>query len=385
MEAKILIDAIGINRVGGGRTAIHTLLENMLRLDHETSFIVMVSEREPSWDKYRNVRQIIISGGRFAVRVCLQCWLPIWARREGVALVHFTKNLGVFGLPCPYVVTIHDLTTLLLRDQHTLLDVIYWKWVEPLTIRNADRVVAVSHDAAGDVERFYGVPQQSIEVIHWAPHARFAPIRDLHKLAGLRQRYRLPGRYILFVGILAKKKNLPTLLRCMAHLHSRVPRAPDLVVVGRRYPQSDDMVSASMVNQLGLGNHVHFVGSVPDEDLPLFYAASELYVLPSLHEGFGIPCLEAMACGVPVIVTRSGALPEIVGDAALVVDDPLDAAGLCTATERLLYDEALRQEMTRRGFERVTAFSWERSAQKMLDVYRTVVGGNSDGYQTAGV
>jgi glycosyltransferase involved in cell wall biosynthesis len=131
------------------------------------------------------------------------------------------------------------------------------------------------------------------------------------------------------------------------------------------------------VDQLGLGKHVHFVGSVPDEDLPLFYAASELYVLPSLHEGFGIPSLEAMACGVPVIVAPTGALPEVVGDAALVLDDPMDAAGLCVAIERLLHDESFRQEMIKRGFERAAAFSWKRSARRMLEVYHTVLEGHN--------
>jgi glycosyltransferase involved in cell wall biosynthesis len=375
MKRTILIDALGINRVGGGRTAIHTLLEYMFRLDQETSFSVLVSAHESSWDGYSNVHQRVISGGRFAVRAHLQRRLPAWARQEGAALVHFTKNLGVFGLPCPYVVTVHDLTTLLLRDQHTLLDVIYWRWVEPLTVRRAACVVAVSHDAARDIERFYGVPQRNVEVIHWAPHARFVPIRGLHRLEDLRRRYQLPARYVLFVGILAKKKNMPTLLRSMAHLRSQMSSAPDLVVVGRQYPQSDDTVSVSLVHQLGLDKHVHFVGSVPDEDLPLLYAASELYVLPSLHEGFGIPCLEAMACGVPVITTRAGALPEIVGDAALAIDDPMDATGICTAMERILCDETFRQEMIKRGFKRASAFSWKRSARRMLDVYQSVLEG----------
>jgi glycosyltransferase involved in cell wall biosynthesis len=385
MKRKILIEALGTNRVGGGRTAIHTLLEHMLGLDQETPFIVLVSEHEPSWDKYSNVHQHVISGGRFAVRVHLQRQLPAWVRRERIALVHFTKNLGVFGVPCPYVVTVHDLTTLLLRDQHTLLDVIYWRWVEPLTVCKAAGVVAVSHDTARDIERFYGVPQQNIEVIYWAPHARFMPIRDPHRLQSLRQRYRLPARYVLFVGILAKKKNMPTLLRGMALLHARMPDAPGLVVAGRQYPQSHDTVSVTLVSQLGLGGHVHFVGSVPDEDLPLFYAASELYVLPSLHEGFGIPTLEAMACGVPVIIARTGALPEIVSDAALVLDDPMDAASLCAAMERLLRDEILRQETIRRGFRRAAAFSWERSARRMLDVYHRVLEGHGYGCQTTGV
>jgi glycosyltransferase involved in cell wall biosynthesis len=370
---KIVIDALGIHKVGGGRTAIQTLLERVFRLDEETPFVVLVSAHEPSWDRYTNVQQRIIGKGRFAVRLYLQCRLPVWVRRENVALVHFTKNLGVFGLPCPYIVTVHDLTTLLLREQHSFPDVAYWRWVEPRTVRGAARVVTVSHTTAVDVERFYGVPLQNIEVIRWAAHERFMPMEDPRRLIDLHQRYSLPERFILFIGILAKKKNLPTLLRSLAHLHARRPDAPDLVVVGRQYPQSDDTESIPLMHQLGIGEHVHFVGSVPNDDLPLFYSASELYVLPSLHEGFGIPCLEAMACGTPVIASRAGALPEVVSDAAWLLDDPMDDTALGVALERVLYDEHLRQDLIQQGFRRAALFSWEEAARKMLDVYRSVM------------
>jgi glycosyltransferase involved in cell wall biosynthesis len=378
MTRTVMIDALGIDQVGGVRTGIHNLLGAVFRLERELRFTVLLSKREPLWDEYRNVRQMIVRARhRFFLRILLQCQLPIWARRQRAGLVHFTKNLGVFGLSCPYIVTVHDLTTLRLSGHHTHADVVYWRWIEPRTVRGAARVVTVSHDTARDVERFYGISTRQIEVIYWAPHERFAPIRDAPRLENMRRRYHLPERYILFVGILAKKKNLPTLLRALAQLRARMPGAPDLVVAGREYPQSADIVSTALARELGLVENVHFAGAVPDEDLPLFYSGSELYILPSLHEGFGIPCLEAMACGVPVIVTRAGALPEIVGDAALVVDSPLDAAGLSMAMERLLRDGALREEMIGRGYRRAGSFSWERSAQRMLDVYYSVLDGGS--------
>jgi glycosyltransferase involved in cell wall biosynthesis len=370
----IAIEAVGINRAGGGRTSILNLLQNMFAADHDTRYIVLVSENEPSLAAFSNVEQISMPiANRFLVRLYLQLVLPALVRREQVDLVHFIKNLGVFGVRRPYVVTVHDLTTLLQKDLNSLIDVLYWQTVEPLTVRHAVQVVTVSHDAAKDIERFYGVPEQSVRVIYWAPHTRFTPIHDAQRLEDLHQRYTLPKRYILFLGILARKKNLPTLLKSLAHLRDRDPKAPHLVVVGRRYPQSDDTESVPMIRQLGLDDYVHFTGSVPDEDLPLFYAASELYVLPSLHEGFGIPCLEAMACGTPVIVTRGGALAEIVGNAGWVVDDPMDHIGLAAAIERVLGDVRLRQKMIEQGFKHVAMFSWKRSAQQMLDVYHSVM------------
>ncbi len=371
----IAIDAVGIDQVGGGRTSILNLLHNMFVLDTDTRYILLLSKPEPELDQFSNVEQLLMPiKNRFAVRVYMQYMLPSLVTREKIDLVHFTKNLGVFGLRCPYVVTVHDLTTLLLKDQHSLADIAYWRFVEPLTVRKAAKVVTVSHDAAKDVESFYGVPAKEIEVIHWAPHARFVPVRDRDQLREFRRRYDLPRRYILFLGSLAKKKNLPTLLRGLAHLRAQKPDAPDLVVVGRQYPQSDDTESLPLMHALGLEGHVHFVGSVPDEDLPLFYSASDLYVLPSLHEGFGIPCLEAMACGTPVIATRGGALPEIADDAGWILDDALDDTAMGKALDSMLHDAQLRAEMIQRGSEHVLGFSWEKAAQRMLDVYESVLG-----------
>ncbi len=374
MTKKIIIETLGTHQVGGGRTSIRTLLEHIFRLEQNTLFLVLLNQPEPLWAGYPNVQQRVLrAANRFYARVRLQCELPILARKEQADLVHFTKNLGTFGLACPYIVTVHDLTTLHLSSQHGLLDVLYWKLIEPITIRRAAHVVAVSYDTAQDVQKFYSIPEKKIDVVYWAPHRRFQPMSDHIQLNNFRQRYQLPDQYILFVGILARKKNLPTLLRAFALLRAQRPNAPDLVIVGRRYSQSEEKDLPKLIHHLGLNSSVRLVGSIPDEDLPLFYNASRLFVLPSLHEGFGIPCLEAMACGIPVITTNRGALPEIVGDAALILSDPMDANDLKDAIECLLYDENLRQEMILRGLRRASAFSWEKSAQKMIAIYHRVL------------
>jgi glycosyltransferase involved in cell wall biosynthesis len=353
-------------------------MDHVFRLDTTIRYVVLLSAREPSWDSYPNVEQRILTGNRFAVRIQLQRRLPVWTRQEEAGLVHFTKNLGVFGFSCPSVVTVHDLTTLLFPEQFTWIDVAYWRLIEPLTVRWATQVVTVSHDAADDVARFYGVSRKEIEVIHWAAHPRFKPINDPKPLATLRRRYDLPlppRKLVLFLGNLAKKKNLPTLLRAFARLLDEQAEPLDLVVVGRHYPQSNDEKSFPLMYELGLEERVHFVGSVPDEDLPLFYNMASVYVLPSLHEGFGIPCLEAMACGTPVIATTGGSLPEVVGDAGWILQDPMDALALCTGLRHLLYDKEMRERLIRKGYERAKTFSWDRSAKKMLDVYRSVLEG----------
>ncbi len=368
----ILLEALGINRYGGTRISILNLISNVAAVDQETRYLVMLSSEEPELKRFPNVEQIVVpTANRFLARLDLQMRMPGLVRREHVELVHFTKNLGIFGLPCPYVVTMHDLTSFLMKN--SLADVVYYRWVEPITLRGAARLVAVSQDAARDIARTYGIPRQNIEVVYWAADDRFGPAIEPERIDNVRRCYRLPRRYILFIGRLAKKKNLPTLLRALAELYARMPDAPGLVVAGPPYPQSSDTESASLVQTLGLGDRVQFVGGVPDEEVPALYAGAELYVLPSLHEGFGIPLLEAMACGTPVITTRGGSLPEVAGDGALVVDDPLDVAGFASAIERVLSDRVLRQDLIRRGYARAAEFSWARTTRNMLAVYDFVL------------
>jgi len=370
----IAIDGVGIDRAGGGRTFVLNLLLDMFALDSESRYLVLLSKYEPALGSFPNVDQLTMPvTNRFMVRLYLQFMLPSLVRRERVDLVHFAKNLGVFALPCPYVVTVFDLTTLLFKRLQAPVDVLYWRFIEPRTVRGAAQVVAISRDAASDVERFFRVPKQTIEVIHCAPHPRFLPVEDPEQIESLKRGYGLSRPFVLYLGILAKKKNLPTLLRAMAHLYSRRPDAPDLVLVGRGYPQSSDTRSVPLVSQLDLANRVHFVGEIPDDELPRFYSASEAYVLPSLHEGFGIPCLEAMACGTPVVTTHGGALPEVVGDAGMLVADALDHVELSTALERVVYDQGLRQDLIARGLRRASEFSWKDSARKMLNVYGSVL------------
>ncbi len=368
----ILLEALGINRYGGTRISILNLISNVAAVDQETRYLIMLSSEEPDLKRFPNVEQIVVpTANRFLARLDLQRQLPGLVRRERVTLVHFTKNLGIFGLSCPYIVTMHDLTSFLMKN--SLADVVYYRLVEPITLRGAAKVVAVSHDAARDIERTYGILQQNIEVVYWAADDRFGPVIDPERIESVRRRYELPRRYILFIGRLAKKKNLPTLLRALAQLYARMPDAPSLVVVGPPYPQSSDTESASLVQTLALSDRIHFIGGVPDEDVPALYGGAELYVLPSLHEGFGIPLLEAMACGTPVITARGGSLPEVAGDAALIVDDPLDVAGFSSAIERVLSDSTLRQGLIRRGYARAAEFSWARTTHNMLAIYDSVL------------
>jgi glycosyltransferase involved in cell wall biosynthesis len=189
----------------------------------------------------------------------------------------------------------------------------------------------------------------------------------------VRARYHLPANFFLYVGIIARKKNLPTLLRAYARLRETADLPHRLVLAGRPFPTSNDEAEVfRLIGELGLEEWVQFTGMVPQADLPLLYAAADLFVYPSLHEGFGLAPLEAMACGVPVVTTRGGALAEAVGDAALLVDDPLDAEALALLMRRIVTDEGLANTLKERGLQQAARFSYAEAARQTRNLYEEV-------------
>jgi glycosyltransferase involved in cell wall biosynthesis len=230
-------------------------------------------------------------------------------------------------------------------------------------------VIAVSEATKRDIVRLTGTPETKISVIYEAADSLYRPVDDEQALARIRDQYRLPEQYALFVGTIEPRKNLPTLIRAYHGLVEKYKSSADLAIVGRRGWLYDDVYN--LVEQLGIEDRVHFLGRVPTEDLLYLYNASSMLVLPSYYEGFGLPPLEAMACGVPVIVSDTSVMPEVVGDAALRVPHE-DVEGFTVAMWRLLTDDDLRADMIAKGIKRVKCFSWERAARETLDVYEKV-------------
>jgi glycosyltransferase involved in cell wall biosynthesis len=230
-------------------------------------------------------------------------------------------------------------------------------------------VIAVSEATKRDIVRLTGTPENKITVIYEAADSLYTPIHDPQALGRVHAQYHLPERFILFVGTIEPRKNLPTLVRAYHGLVEKYKSDADLAIVGRRGWLYDDVYN--LVEQLGLQDRVHFLGRVPTLDLLYLYNASRMLVLPSYYEGFGLPPLEAMACGVPVIVSDTSVMPEVVGDAALRVAHE-DVEGFTVAMWRLLTDNDLREDMIAKGAKRVKCFSWERAARETLQVYAKV-------------
>ncbi len=370
---KIAIEALGISQPGGGRSATLNLLETLFQFDSENRYLVFVDALEPSLDHAHVRQQVIPIKHRLLARLAAQLVLPVVLRRERVDLTHFVKSLGLALVPSKTVVTVFDLTILRHPDIYPAIDVWYWRAVEPRTLRQAERVIAISQHTAADLERFYHLPPERMAVIYPCFSPIFRPAGEA-EIARVRARYGLAEQTIIHVGSISRKKNLTILVKAFAQFRQATGFPGQLVLVGRIYGKGRDEELYRSISALGLEEAVVFTGPVPDQDLVPLYSASAWCVFPSLHEGFGIVALEAMACGVPVVASNAGALPEVVGDAGLLLDDPADEQELAETMRRLWLDAALREELRERGRERIRLFSLEKNARRTLELYEEVAG-----------
>jgi len=276
------------------------------------------------------------------------------------------------------VLTVYDLTTSFFPQNFVLKHRIVFGSFVPLSIRKADHIVAISESTKRDIVEHFKIPDDRITVVHGAAEDRFRRPADPARLAAVREKYRLPERYILFVGVIEPRKNVPGLLEAFASIAQRIPH--HLVVAGGLGWKYDSVFTT--VRRLGLGERVVFPGFIADEDLVPLYQGAELFVYPSFYEGFGLPVLEAMSCGVPVVTSNLSSLPEVTGNAAELVD-PQDIGQIAEAMHRVLTDEVRRRRMVQEGMARAADYSWDAAARTLLGVYRSVGGvsrGTSGGH-----
>jgi glycosyltransferase involved in cell wall biosynthesis len=365
---KIAIDAMGIEKAGGGRTATLNLLRPLFEIDQENEYLVAVSTREPLLDTPAgNVRQWVLPvKNRFLKRIYAHAAFPVKLREFD--LVHFTKNLGLWGPMPPKVLTVYDVSMLKLPEIMPRSDYLYWRVLQKLALVDVDCVITISKSAAQDIVHFYRIPEKKIRVIYpgIAPH--FCPAGP-EQVAQARAKYYLPERYLLHVGRIDPIKNLTTLVQAFDRLLKKGVYDGKLVLVGEFYKKTPDLNLVPTIERLGLQNEVLLAGYIPDVDLPAVFSGAEAKVFPSLNEGFGFVPLEAMACGTPVIASRSGSLPEVLGDAALLLKSP-DVDTLATEMERLVTDPALRRDLRERGPRQASRFNWRNTAGETLNVYR---------------
>jgi glycosyltransferase involved in cell wall biosynthesis len=313
------------------------------------------------------VPQLRCAASPFSLR---QQWaVPAALARLHADLYHSAFYLMPYWPRVPAVVTCYDLIPLLYPDYFSPTRRAVYALAHRLAIARAGAILAISETTRADLVRLLGVASERVHVTPLAADPRFRPL-PAERLAGLRAERGLPERYVLYVGSNKPHKNLVGLVRAFARLCGNGEAADvALLVAGPwdgRYPEAK-----LAAEREGIAARVRFLGPVPDADLPALYGAAAVFAFPSEYEGFGLPVLEAMACGTPVVCGRTSSLAELVADAALLVD-PLDVEALGEALARGLADEGLRAALRQRGLARAAAFSWERTAAETLSIYQRV-------------
>jgi glycosyltransferase involved in cell wall biosynthesis len=293
-----------------------------------------------------------------------QLRLPYALRKLRPTATHFPYMVLPYAAPRPVVLTIHDIIPLRLPHFFTFQQRLLYRISLSLALRAATAVICVSEATRSDLISIYCLEATRIAVIREGVGEGFRP-RGREETDPMRKARELPERYILYAGSNKPHKNLPVLMQAYARLRT----APPLVVAGSLDPRFD--AELREVERLGLGGRIRFLGAVNEDELPALYSGAEAFVFPSLYEGFGLPPLEAMACGVPVACSDIPSLREIAVNAALFFD-PRDCESLASALESILTDKPLRDDLRIRGLQRSSELTWDSTAKETLEVYRSV-------------
>lgn len=376
---------------GTGQYTLH-LLEALAARGDEHSYLVCVDPggyRPAGLGARVETREVgkRVRGKRLRKLYLEQVGFPLTARHQGADVAHVPYFGPPLHSPCPVVVTIHDLIPLILPEYGASALVRAYNVLVAAAARRASAVIADSRHSRDDIVRLLGIPEGRVRVVYLAAESRYRPVVRVADMQGVRQRYGLPERFVFYVGGLNRHKNVGTLLQAWAALKGQLSGPVTLAVAGRAqsnnaavFPdlrlQARDlgltMAEAGDRGEApGLVTDVRFLNFVSEEDKPLLYAAADLFVFPSLYEGFGLPPLEAMACGTPVVCSAAASLPEIVGEGGLLVD-PSDVAALASAIRAVLTDDALRASLRARALAQAARFSWEATAEQTVRVYEEV-------------
>lgn len=299
-----------------------------------------------------------------------QVRLPGLLRKEGIDLLHSPHYTLPVLSKGPVVVTIHDCSFFRYPQLHLAGKRLFFRTFIHLSARRGAALIAVSESTRRELLHFVRISPQKIHTVHEGVSPDFHPIRDDQRIQTVRARYDLPQDFILFVGLIEPRKNLPDLLRAVK-IVSKQHGNLQLVIAGRLGWKTREVFE--LLERLDLKSRIRLTGYIPQDDLPVLYNMSRFLVYPSQYEGFGLPVLEAMACGTPVITTQVSSMPEVAGDVGLLVPAG-DVDALAQGIQRLWQDSALRRVMSDRGVQRAAGFTWERAARQTLEVYRHVLG-----------
>lgn len=364
---KIAIDVHSLGtQAGGNETYFRQLLSGLVKDQSANQYTLFHTGPSGLEEASRDPRFILVPIPKNPIhRICLS--LPRLLKKMKPDVFHCQYIQPFFG-KTKTVVTIHDLAHEHFPEYFHPLEAIRLKKLVRWTARRAAHILTVSEFSAGDIARNYDVPREKITVAYQAASDSFRPREKSLCQEHLARKFGIEAPFILYVGRIQARKNLPRLVEAYARVRKQGVRAK-LVLVGKKDWQSERLVAK--VEELGLQSSVIFPGYVPFEDVPLFYNAAEVFVFPSIFEGFGLPVIESMASGVPTITSIESSLEEVAGDGAMLID-PLDTRAMAEAIGEVLADPQLQRQLITRGLQRSAQFKRENLTQRVLQVYSSL-------------
>lgn len=350
---------------------VYELIDHLLKIDDKNEYVIFLNT--PEFEKFRHphnglVSKILVDAPHYSFAEQWKFWRIL--KKSKLDLMHFTHFNAPFLYRRPSTVTIHDLTLSLYPGKKMA------RWWQRLAyhitihsiVHRSKKVIAVSEHTKRDLERLLKVPSEKIQVIHEGVNPRFHRIADTRLIDEFLQKIDLAKPYLLYTGVWRSHKNLVNLIKAFAILKHKYHFDGRLVITGKEdpwYPEVKQTVRAEH-----LEGEVRFTGLIPDEDLVLLYNGALVYILPSFYEGFGLPALEAFACGIPVAAARSSSLPEVCGEGNAVFFDPHDPADMAAKIASVYNNPDRMEDLRARGLNRLKDFSWEKMASETLNIYK---------------
>ena len=370
MRIGIISDRLNRSLTGIGNY-VYNLVSELSKIDNGNIYLINCEENNlfPELHKIiiKNPFKIFPKKSFYFWHLYLNYYLK--RRKLYLDIIHSPENASLFVKlrNQKKIITVHDIIPLYFPNTYTKITVFRYKLLLSKTLKTSDKIITISYNTKQDIIKHFKIPEDKIKVIYLAANEKFKPLNK-NEISKIKQKYNLNYPFILYVGTLEPRKNIPTLLKAFYKL-KKLGIKHKLVITGKKGWKYKHIFET--IEKLNLQKDVIFTGYVPDEDLPALYNAADLFVYPSLYEGFGLPPLEAMACGTPVITSNTSSLPEVVGDAGIMVN-PYSVDELANKMYEVLTNDGLREELSKKGLERSKLFSWKKCAEEHLKVYEEV-------------
>jgi len=373
---RIAIDARGINFYSGTGIGTYTenVLKNLINIDYINNYNVYWSGNNYENIKKENCKIIMTS--KKHQRFFEDHYFPANLLKEKIDIYHMPQNGIGFSeqISCRKITTIHDLIPYIMPETVGKGYLLKFLKEMPLIIGGSDAIITVSEFSKRDILKFFPIDENKIFVTPLAADKKYTPLDKVQCKSFIKDVYNITDPFILYLGGFSERKNVASLLTAFSKVYKDLDKNYNLVIVGGYKDSSQRLVK--LTNELKIASNVIFTGYVPEEHLPIFYNSCDTFVYPSFYEGFGLPPLEAMNCGTPVIASNLTSIPEVVGDGGILIN-PYDISEMSSAIGNLLSNDKLREELSNKGLKRAKEFSWQNTAINTLKAYETVYNGES--------